>query len=235
MRWAALLLVGASCAETAEKEAANPPVEEAVASTFNYDIEVWKDEHAGCPVDPDAGEPPPPPDGGAAGAPADVIPAVRQYARSCYDDLLAQNPEAQGQLVEQLWFAPNGDVCAIRPTLRIGLTSAHAACVQKLLKPARFENLPSPLYVPLTYAQKHRGAAYGPPARVAGIHGCIKTVKEATEATFSYTTDAAGKVADLKVDPWKGDQPALECAANAVTNAPHPASMSFVAKVKFHP
>jgi hypothetical protein len=232
--------MGVSCAEThSETEPASNPAEETASTTFAYDIEIWKDEHAGCPADPDAGaEPVASADAGAdahAGAPVDVLPAVRQHVRSCYDDLLAQNPEAQGQLVEQLWFAPNGDVCAIRPTLRIGLAKTQTACVEKLLRPARFENVPSPLYVPLTYAQKRRGAAYGPPSRIAGIHGCGKTVATPTEATFSYTSDASGKVADLKVDPWKGDQAALECAANAVTNAPHPASMTFVANIKFHP
>jgi hypothetical protein len=219
------------CAET-HTEAASAPVEETSAATASYDVEVWKDEAQPCPVDLDAGTPPQAND---AGAPVDVLPAVRGHVRSCYDQLLEQDPTAQGQLVEQVWLAANGDVCAVRPTMRIGLTAGEAACVEKLLRGARFENVQSPLYVPLTYVQKRRGAAYGAPSRIPNLHACGRSITLPTEATFSYTTDAAGKVADLKVDPWKGDQTALECAANAVTAAPHAPNTSFVARIRFHP
>ncbi len=231
MRWAMLAVLVCGCAET-HTDVVSAPAEETSAVTASYDVEVWKDEAPPCPVDPDAGAP----DGGADAGPAvDVMPAVRGHVRSCYDQLLEQDPTAQGQLVEQVWLAANGDVCAVRPTMRIGLTSGQAACVEKLLRGARFENVQSPLYVPVTYVQKRRGAAYGAPSRIPNIHACGKSVTVVTEATFSYSSDGAGKVADLKVDPWKGDQAALECAANAVTAAPHASNTSFVARLRFHP
>jgi hypothetical protein len=246
MRWwtAAVLFLG--CAETATDPNAPGPnaaatettAETKTPSQMTYEIDIWKDEAAGCPVDPDAGPPPEDSDAGAVAkpsAPVDVVPAVRAHVRSCYDDLLAANPEAQGQLVEQVWLAANGDVCAVRPTMRIGLPSSTSACVEKLLRGARFENVRSPLYVPLTYVQKNRGAAYGPPSRIPNLHTCGKTVTVPTEATFEYAADATGKVADLKVDPWKGDQTALECAANAVSATPHGANTTYVARLRFHP
>jgi hypothetical protein len=241
MRFWAIALLGVGCAETATDPAAKVPAPETTTTNepqqqVAFDIDIWKDESAGCPVDPDAGPPPEETDAAAPKAAfVDVVPAVRAHVRACYDELLASSPEAQGQLVEQVWLAPNGDVCNVRPTMRIGLPPSASACVEKMLKGAKFENVRSPLYVPLTYVQKRRGAAWGAPSRIANLHTCGKSVSVPTEATFSYASDDQGKVTDLKVDPWKGDQGALECAANAVTAAPHAAGTSYIARLRFHP
>lgn len=227
-----------ACTETKTEESREPqapaqPTETQAAAPASFEIEIWKEEAPPC-ADPDGGAPLAAPalDGGA---PVDVLPAVRGHVRGCYDELLARDPAAQGQLVEQIRLGPTGDVCAIRPTLRVGLSASMSACVEQRLKEARFEGVASPLYVPLTYAQRRRGGAFGPPSRIPNLHACGKSVSVPTEATFAYTADADGRVGDLKVDPWKGDQEALGCAANAVSAAPHAPLGQYVAKIRFHP
>lgn len=172
-------------------------------------------------------------------APADgavVLAAVRDYLQPCYEELATKEPNAHGRLVEQVWLAPNGDVCAVRTTLRIGLSTMAAACIEKNLRAARFEGIPSPFWVPLTWVVKDgTGTLYGHPSRVPNIHGCGRDIKTMTEATFAYTTDDAGHIGDLAVDPWIGDQKALECAAEALKGAPHAPSTEFVLKLRYHP
>jgi hypothetical protein len=232
-------LLLSSCANS-KAEPSAPPVE--VTPTSAYEIEAFKEDRPPtCAADAggmdggevDAESDASAPDGGSLGA---VIAAVRDYLQPCWDDFANQEINGHGRLVAQVWTAPNGDVCSVRTTLRIGLSPGFSACVEKMLRAARFEGVPSPFYLPLTYVVRSAdGSLYGHPSRVANIHGCGRSVSEPTEATIAYATDDAGRVGDLAIDPWKGDQKALECAAEAVRTAAHAPSTQFVLHLRYHP
>lgn len=227
-----------SCAET-KQDGATAPVA-AAAAEVRWEIEAWKETAApaACAADPDAGAPEADPDAGAgasAGSSESVISAIRSHVRSCYDELLAQDPGAHGRIVQQVFTRKDGSVCAVRPTLRVGLSPQLGTCVERMVRGARFEGVPSPLAVPLTYTMKRAdGALYGHPARV-DVQSCAAKVAVPTEATFAYLTDANGQPGDIAVDPWKGDQAALECTADAIKKTKHAASSPFVLSLRFHP
>jgi hypothetical protein len=240
-------LVLVACAETKQDGPTAPTT--AAPAEVRYDIETWKREGApaACGADEDGGAPSASSTDEDAGVPADagpapssgssdaVVAAIRAHVRPCYDELLAQDPGAHGRLVEQVWLRRDGSVCGVRPTLRIGLSGAIATCFERMVRVARFEGVPSPLIVPLTYSMKRPdGALYGHPARV-DLQGCGAKATVATEATLSYASDTTGEVGDLAVDPWKGDQGALECAANMIRKTPHGPSTQFVLRLLFHP
>lgn len=228
------------CAETTQDAPAVPAV--VAPAVVDWDLETRKDPPpAACATGDDGGAPAPDGDAGASatGAPAgsgeSVVAAIRAHVRPCYDELLARAPGAHGRLAVQIWTRRDGSVCGVRPTLRLGLAPSLAACVERMVHDARFEGVPSPLAVPLTYAMKRpNGAIWGHPARI-DVEGCTSKLAAPTEATLSYASDANGHVGDLAVDPWKGDQPALECVANAVRTAPHGPSTQFVLRVRMRP
>lgn len=242
------LLCALACSEPAlpaRAEARAASVTEAPpASTF--EIEAYKEQPPIACAASDAGEAdasePAPSDGGGpsdggedGGTAAAVLAAVRAYVQPCFEEHAAREPNGHGRLVEQVFIAPSGEVCGARTTLRVGLSSEVASCVEKLLRGARFEGVPSPLWVPLTWTLVHEGRVAGHPSRVPNVHTCGRDVTTLTEATLTYATDDAGAVGDLAVDPWKGDQAALACAAEAVRRAPHGASSQFVLHLRYHP
>lgn len=228
------------CAETTKDGPAAPAV--VAPATVDWDLETWKDvEPASCTTGDDGGAPAPDPDAGTpapgqgTGSGEPVVAAIRAHVRPCYDELLAREPGAHGRLVLQIWTRRDGSVCGVHTTLRLGLGPAVAECVARMVRDARFEGVASPLTLPLTYAMKRpNGALWGHPARV-DVGDCTSKLASPTEATLAYASDATGQVGDLAVDPWKGDQTALECLANAVRKTAHGPSTQFVLRARLHP
>lgn len=226
-----------ACAET-KQDGASAPVAAAPAEV-SWEAETWKDAPpAACSSDADGGAPAEeaaPSDAGAPGSSEPVVAAIRAHVRPCYDELLSKDPGAHGRIVLQVWTKGGGAVCGVRPSLRVGLPLSVASCVERMLKDAKFEGVPSPLTVPLTYTMKRPdGSTYGHPSRVE-LGACAAKLGAPTDATITYATDATGQVGDLAVEPWHGDQAALECAADALKKSPHGASTQYVLRLRLHP
>lgn len=221
MRWLPVVLLG--CAAT-EPPAAEQPSE---IPTKTFEIAIEK-------TSPSCGD-------GGVGAEApmlradEVIARLKQQFRECYDVALEDNPEEAGRIIEVVRVAADGAVCRAHTSERIGLSTGLAKCIEQRLSGARFSapgGSGATLSIPVTYIQKKQA---GPAETIAALEHCADALKQPTEATIEYTTDARGAVGDVKVDPWKGDQEVLGCVADALSNVPHPPGIHFVIQAKFQP
>ncbi len=169
-----------------------------------------------------------------------AITRLREKFKGCYDRLLESDPEARGRLIEEIKIAPDGSVCAVSTSERIGLPADLATCIERIVASAQF--MPpggsgSPLSIPVPYVAPRgpNGPVAWPTLATPAIEHCAASAKQLTEATIQYSTDQAGGVGDLQIDPWKGDQDVLGCTADALRAVPHPPSVHFVVHARFQP
>lgn len=166
-----------------------------------------------------------------------AITRLREKFTGCYKRLLESDPEARGRLIEDIKIAPDGSVCAVSTSERIGLPADLATCIERIVASAQF--MPpggngSMLRIPVTYVHQQHGVRDAwPTLATAAIEHCAESVKQPTEATIQYTTDDAGAVGDVRIDPWKGDQDVLGCTADALHGVQHPPRMRFVVHARF--
>jgi hypothetical protein len=165
----------------------------------------------------------------------EVVARLKQGFRECYDAELQDNPEEAGRIIEVVRVAADGAVCKTHASERIGLSAPLAKCMEQKIAGARFSapgGNGATLSIPVTYLQKKH---VGPTETIATLEHCADALKQPTEATIEYTTDARGAVNDVRVDPWKGDQEVLGCVADALSATVHPPDTHFVVQARFQP
>lgn len=164
-----------------------------------------------------------------------AVAMLRDRYKECYTQVLEAQPEARGRIIEAIRVAPDGTVCAFGTSERIGLPSMVATCIEKITAGAHFMapgGTGTVLEIPVTYVHPHDA---WPTVATPDIEHCADRVKQPTEATIRYTTNEGGWVGDVQIDPWKGDQEALGCTADAISKVKHPPNLHFVINARFDP
>jgi hypothetical protein len=208
-------LVLAICIGCAEAKAPVDP------HTTSFDIEVQRYAHppAMCAATEKA-----------IGSTTSQMLALRPAFSDCYNQLLIDDPLAEGKVVLEVFVGPSGQVCNVRMKSRAGLSNAFAQCAAERIAATQFDS-PGLVVMPITF--EHEPSAH--PVQMDVLGRCASVVSVPTDATITYSADENGKVADLRVDPWHGDQDALGCVAEALGAEALTPSQHFVARVKMYP
>jgi len=113
---------------------------------------------------------------------------------------------------------------------RVGLSNEFAHCALKLIHETQFDS-GGVLTMPIVFENDPPVH----PVNMDNVSKCADKIFETTDATISFASDDSGKIGDLRVDPWHGDQEALACVAEALGAETYPGNRHFTASVRLYP
>ncbi len=165
---------------------------------------------------------------------ADTLPAFR----SCYRHSLLKDATQDGHVAIVARVMADGRVAKVETYAGCDLSSQAIACMMDATQRLRFDppaEGSATVVIPAVFAPRSGHAHHEPSpndvytasafltvesARPA-LHACEEHARHAGKpveaaGTFSLELDSRGKVTKQHVDPWKGDQELLTCAASVV-------------------
>jgi hypothetical protein len=190
-----------------------------------------------------------------------AIEATHRDFRSCYRKGLVRHPTQDGRVAIVLRIGPDGRVAKVESYAACELDPESISCMYGVAQRLRFPppaNGSETVTIPATFTSRdgvrrtvptfndsYTAAAYVTleTARPA-LHQCEEQARregrplEAT-GTFTMSIDPEGRVTKAHVDPWKGDQVILTCAARALEGIkftpPAGGKGTVIARLNFNP
>jgi hypothetical protein len=171
----------------------------------------------------------------------EAVAATRVAFRRCYHKGLLSDPTQDGHVAVVLRVGNTGQVAAVETWGACDLATDALICMrdeaaQVHLHPpiggAATITLPA-VFTNAAERERERNGAYAAAAYVAieatrpRLHACEQAAKREGESVFASATmaidiDAKGHGTHIKVDPWKGSQGLLGCAAQVLRSASFP-------------
>ncbi len=188
---------------------------------------------------------------------ADTLPAFR----SCYRHGLFKDATQDGHVAIVARITADGRVAKVETYAGCDLSGEAIACMMNATRGLRFDppaDGSATIVIPAVFAPR-KGHAHREPSSndvyTAGafltvesarpaLHACEEGARHAgkpveASGTFTLELDARGKVLTQHVDPWKGDQELLTCAAAVIEKLqfapPTGGKGNMIARIVFNP
>lgn len=167
-----------------------------------------------------------------------AVEATRRELRSCYRQGLVRHPTQDGHVAIVVRIGPDGRVAKVESYAACELAPESISCMYAVARRLRFPPPPGgsdTVTIPATFTSRDgvrrttptANDAYTASAYVAleasrpDLHECEATARREgrqRSGTAAFTMEVAedGHVARVHVDPWRGDQTLLLCAARAL-------------------
>ncbi len=190
-----------------------------------------------------------------------AIETTRRDFRSCYRRGLVHDPTQDGRVALALRIAGDGRVARVEEYAACEIATESIACMKDVAARLRFPPPPSgsdTVVIPAVFTSRDGvRRATGTPndsytARAyvtlesarPGLHACEQNARRSLRpihaaGTFTLALDATGRVSRAHVDPWRGEQSTLACAAQELEKLrfePPPSGRgTVIARLNFNP
>ena len=190
-----------------------------------------------------------------------AVESTHQEFRSCYRRGLVRHPTQDGRIAIVLRVGPDGRVAKVESYAACELATESVACMVGVAQKLRF---PKPalgsetVTLPAVFTSRdgvRRTVPTSNDAYTAGAYVTLETARpwlhacedearrsgQTVEATGTFSMDIAadGRVMRAHVDPWRGNQPLLACAAHALERLaftpPNGGKGIVIARLNFNP
>ncbi|HVH42449.1 MAG TPA: AgmX/PglI C-terminal domain-containing protein [Labilithrix sp.] len=190
-----------------------------------------------------------------------AVEATHRDFRSCYRQGLVRYPTQDGRVAIVLRIGGDGRVAKVESYGACELAPESISCMYGVAQRLRFPPPPSgsdTVTIPATFTSRdgvRRTVPTGNDAYTAGayvsleaarpaLHACEDSARREgrpVESTGTFTMDIAsgGRVAKVNVEPWRGDQALVLCAARALQGlqfaTPVGGKGTVIARLNFNP
>lgn len=191
----------------------------------------------------------------------EAIQATHRDFRSCFRKSLLRDPAQDGRVAMVLRVGPEGNVARVEEYAACELSAEALACMKQVASRVRFDAPPSgseTITIPVAFTSRdgvRKTVATDDDAYTAAaflsvesarpsLHVCEEAARSAhagleASGTFTLSLAADGRVTRVHVDPWRGEQSLLSCAAAAlervVFQPPPRGKGTVIARINFNP
>lgn len=191
------------------------------------------------------------------------VAAIRPSIKRCYDDALLHSPDMDGKATFDMHVAQNGRVEHVEVSSTCGLAADVVLCVRDAMGRAEFEaGQAMTARIPVAFVSQATPSTATSTVGFVTVSDFVVRANEEmnkakrplaecakkaaargkfppTWAELTVTLEPDGKVHEIQVDPYAGDQALLGCAAEAVEKVAFPpppkGARTFHQRISFEP